>query len=206
MKFKLLFLYLALVCLSAEVFANPIDGFDGFKWGTTKKEIIESRGDEPIIWGDFEVWQAKDGETVSGFPIKLIGYEFKDGCDENNKTRSSPCFLGGGAYLLETTSTDDIATLTGLLRGKYGKDRITHEVEKKRNPGDGFLYANINSTRHIWQQTDKSAIELFYKSYDRDYVENLNEVKKGVFRVGVRYYSSDYMKQTESTKTRKKSF
>ena len=79
-------------------------------------------------------------------------------------------------------------------------------MEKKRHPGDGFLYANINSTRHIWQQTDKSAIELFYKSYDRDYVENLNEVKKGVFRVGVRYYSSDYMKQTESTKTRKKSF
>ena len=206
MKFKLLFLYLALVFLSAEVFANPIDGFDGFKWGTTKNEIMESRGDEPIIWGDFEVWQAKGGETVSGFPIKLIGYEFKDGCDENNETRSSPCFLGGGAYLLETTSTDDIATLTGLLRGKYGKDRITHEVEKKRHPSDGFLYANINSTRHIWQQADKSAIELFYKSYDRDYVENLNEVKKGVFRVGVRYYSSDYMKQTESTKARKKSF
>jgi hypothetical protein len=206
MKVKLLLLYLALVFLSAEVFANPIDGFDGFKWGTTKNKIIESRGDEPIIWGDFEVWQAKGGETVSGFPIKLIGYEFKEGCDENNETRSSPCFLGGGAYLLETTSTDDIVTLTALLRGKYGKDRITHEVEKKSNPSDGFLYANINSTRHIWQQVDKSAIELFYKSYDRDYVENLNEVKKGVFRVGVRYYSSDYMKQTESTKTRKKSF
>jgi hypothetical protein len=87
---------------------------------------------------------------------------------------------------LETTSTDDIDTLTGLLRSKYGKDSLT--------------------TRHIWQQTDESAIELFYKSYDRDFVENLNEVKKGVFRVGVRYYSSDYMKQTESAKTREKSF
>ena len=206
MKLKLFLLCLALVILSAEVFANPIDSFDGFKWGTTKNQIMESRGDEPIIWGDFEVWQAKEGETVSGFPVKLIGYEFKDGCDENNKTRPSPCFLGGGAYLLETTSTDDIATLTGLLRGKYGKDRITHEMEKKRNPNDSFLYANINSTRHIWQQADKSAIELFYKSYDRDFVENLNEVKKGVFRVGVRYYSSDYMKQTESTKTSKKTF
>jgi hypothetical protein len=206
MKVKLFFLYLALVFVSAEVFATPIDGFDGFKWGTTKSEIIEARGDEPIIWGDFEVWQAKDGETVSGFPIKLIGYEFKDGCGEINETRSSPCFLGGGAYLLETTSTDDIATLTGLLRGKYGKDRITQEVVKKSRPSDGFLYANINSTRHIWQRADKSAIELFYKSYDRDYVENLNEVKKGVFRVGVRYYSSDYMKQTESTEPRKKSF
>ena len=206
MKVKLFFLYLALVFVSAEVFATPIDGFDGFKWGATKSEIIVARGDEPIIWGDFEVWQAKDGETVSGFPIKLIGYEFKDGCGEINETRSSPCFLGGGAYLLETTSTDDIATLTGLLRGKYGKDRITQEVVKKSRPSDGFLYANINSTRHIWQRADKSAIELFYKSYDRDYVENLNEVKKGVFRVGVRYYSSDYMKQTESTEPRKKSF
>ena len=206
MKMKLFFLYLALAFLSAEVFANPIDGFDGFKWGTTKSEIIEARGDEPIIWGDFEVWQAKDGETVSGFPIKLIGYEFKDGCGEINETRSTPCFLGGGAYLLETTSTDDIATLTGLLRGKYGKDRITQEVVKKSRPSDGFLYANINSTRHIWQRADKSAIELFYKSYDRDYVENLNEVKKGVFRVGVRYYSSDYMKQTERAKTKGKSF
>ena len=206
MKMKLFFLYLALAFLSAEVFANPIDGFDGFKWGTTKSEIIEARGDEPIIWGDFEVWQAKDGETVSGFPIKLIGYEFKDGCGEINETRSTPCFLGGGAYLLETTSTDDIATLTGLLRGKYGKDRITQEVMKKSRPSDGFLYANINSTRHIWQRADKSAIELFYKSYDRDYVENLNEVKKGVFRVGVRYYSSDYMKQTERAKTKGKSF
>ena len=49
MKVKLLFLYLALVFLSAEVFANPIDGFDGFKWGTTKSEIIQARGDEPII-------------------------------------------------------------------------------------------------------------------------------------------------------------
>ena len=206
MKVKLFFLYLALAFLSAEVFANPIDGFDGFKWGTTKSEIIEARGDEPIIWGDFEVWQAKDGETVSGFPIKLIGYEFKDGCGEINETRSTPCFLGGGAYLLETTSTDDIATLTGLLRGKYGKDRITQEVVKKSRPSDGFLYANINSTRHIWQRADKSAIELFYKSYDKDFVENLNEVKKGVFRLGVRYYSSDYMKQTESTEPRKKSF
>ncbi len=206
MKVKLFFLYLALVFVSAEVFANPIDGFDGFKWGTTKSEIIEARGDEPIIWGDFEVWLAKKGEAVSGFPIKLIGYEFKDGCGEINQTRSTPCFLGGGAYLLETTSTDDIATLTGLLRGIYGKDRITKEVVKKSRPSDGFLYANINSTRHIWQRADKSAIELFYKSYDRDYVENLNEVKKGVFRVGVRYYSSDYMKQTESTEPRKKSF
>ena len=206
MKVKLFFLYLVLTLFSAEVFATPIEGFDGFKWGTTKSEIIEARGEEPIIWGDFEVWQAKDGETVSGFPIKLIGYEFKDGCGEINETRSTPCFLGGGAYLLETTSTDDIATLTGLLRGKYGKDRITQEVVKKSRPSDGFLYANINSTRHIWQRADKSAIELFYKSYDKDFVENLNEVKKGVFRVGVRYYSSDYMKQTESTKPRKKSF
>jgi hypothetical protein len=206
MKVKLFFLYLALVFLHADVFATPIDGFDGFKWGTTKSEIIEARGDEPIIWGDFEVWQAKEGETVSGFPIKLIGYEFKDGCEEKNEMRSSPCFLGGGAYLLETTSSKDIATLTKLLRSKYGKDRITHEVLKKKNPSDGFFYANINSTRHIWLRADKSAIELFYKSYDRDYVEKLNEVKKGVFRIGVRYYSSDYMKQTESTEPRKKSF
>lgn len=206
MKAKLLFLCLALVFLSAEIFANPIDGFDGFKWGTTKNEIVEARGDEPIIWGDFEVWQAKDGETVSGFPIKLIGYEFKDGCDEVNETRSSPCLLGSGAYLLETTSTDDIATLIKLLSEKYGKDRITQQVEKKSRPGDGFLYANINITRHIWQQADNSAIELFYKSYDRDFVENLNEVKKGVFRVGVRYYSPDAMKQTGRSNPRKKSF
>ena len=206
MRLNLLFLYLFTVLSITNVFANPIESFDGFIWGTTKSEIIEARGEDPIIWGDFEVWQAKDGENVSGFPIKLIGYEFKDECGEINETRSSPCFLGGGAYLLETTSTDDIATLTGLLRGKYGKDRITHEVVKKRNPSDGFLYANINSTRHIWERADKSAIELFYKSYDRDYVEKLNEVKKGVYRVGVRYYSSDYMKQTESTKPRKKSF
>ncbi len=206
MKAKLLFLCLALVFLSAEIFANPIDGFDGFKWGTTKNEIVEARGDEPIIWGDFEVWQAKAGETVSGFPIKLIGYEFKDGCDEVNETRSSPCLLGSGAYLLETTSTDDIATLIKLLSEKYGKDRITQQVEKKSRPGDGFLYANINSTRHIWQQADNSAIELFYKSYDRDFVENLNEVKKGVFRVGVRYYSPDAMKQTGRSNPRKKSF
>ena len=206
MKVKLFFLSLALIFLSAEVFENLIDGFDGFKWGTTKSEIIEARGDEPIIWGDFEVWQAKKGEVVSGFSIKLIGYEFKDDCGEINETRSAPCFLGGGAYLLETTSTEDIATLTDLLKGIYGKDRITHDVSKKSNPSDGFLYANINSTRHIWERADKSAIELFYKSYDRDFVENLNEVKKGIFRVGVRYYSADYMKQTESTKPRKKSF
>ena len=206
MRLKLLFLCLTIVFLSTNVFANPIDGFDGFKWGTTKSDIIEARGDEPIIWGDFEVWQAKVGETVSGFPIKLLAYEFKDGCGEINSTQSTPCVLGGGAYLLETTTTDDIATLTGLLRDKYGKDRITQGVEKKSRPSDGFLYANINSTRHIWQRADKSAIELFYKSYDRDYVENLNEVKKGVFRVGVRYYSSDYMKQTDSTEPRKKSF
>jgi hypothetical protein len=80
------------------------------------------------------------------------------------------------------------------------------EVEKKRRPSDGFLYANIHSTRHRWVQSDNSAIEFFYKSYDRDYVENLNEVKKGVFRVGVRYYSPDYMEQTERTEPGKKSF
>jgi len=206
MRLKLLFLYLVIVLSTTSVFANPIESFDGFKWGTTKSEIIEARGDESIIWGDFEVWQAKVGETVSGFPIKLVGYEFKDGCGEINETQSSPCLLGGGAYLLETTSKEDIASLTGLLRGKYGKDKITQGMEKKTRPSDGFLYANINSTRLRWQRADKSAIELFYESYDRDYVENLNEVKKGVFRVGVRYYSSDTMKQTERTKIKGKSF
>jgi hypothetical protein len=59
MKVKLFFLYLALAFLSAEVFANGIDGFDGFKWGTTKSEIMQARGDEPIIWGDFEAMSSR---------------------------------------------------------------------------------------------------------------------------------------------------
>ena len=53
MRLKLLFLYLVIVLSTTSVFANPIESFDGFKWGTTKSEIIEARGDESIIWGDF---------------------------------------------------------------------------------------------------------------------------------------------------------
>lgn len=206
MKLKLLLLTLALASLSANVFANPIEGFDGFKWGTTKSEIIQTRGDEPVVWGDFEVWQAKKGEAVSGFLIKLIGYEFKDGCDDIIKIPAQPCLLWGGAYVLETTASQDIETLASLLRSKYGEDRIKHEVEEKRNPETGLLYANINTTRHIWQQPDKSAVELSYKSYDRDYVEKLNQVKKGIFRVVVRYFNPEYAQKSGTTKTRKKSF
>jgi hypothetical protein len=206
MKMKLFLLCLALTFLSEKGFANSIDGFDGFKWAATKNEIIEDRGEESIIWGSFEVWQAGKGESVSGFPIKLVGYEFKNGCGAINEARTGPCVLDGGAYILETISTEDITNLIKLLRGKYGKDKRTQDVEEKRQPTDGFLYANIISTRHSWEQSDKSAIELFYKSYDRDHVENLNEVKKGVFRVGVRYYSPGYVKQTVTKDPGDKSF
>ncbi len=206
MRLKLSLLSLAIIFLSTNIFAEPITGFDGFQWGTTKSDIIHARGDEPIIWGDYEVWQAKDDEAVGGFQIKLIGYEFEDGCNELEEKLSEPCLLWGGAYLLETTSAADIEILIRLLSTKYGDDRMTQEVEQKKDLRTGFLYTNINITRHIWEQSDKSAIELFYKSYDRDYVEKLNEVKKGIFRIGVRYYSPDYMRQTENKVTRKKSF
>lgn len=206
MKLKLLLLTLALASLSAHVFANPIEGFDGFKWGTPKSEIKQTKGDEPVIWGNFEVWQAKKGEDVSGFLIKLIGYEFNDGCDDITNNPAQPCLLWGGAYVLETTAIQDIEALTRLLRSKYGEDIIKNEVEEKRNPNTGLFYAHINTTRHIWEQSDKSAVELSYKSYDRDYIENLNQVKKGVFRVVVRYSNPEYAQKRESTETGKRSF
>lgn len=206
MRLKLTFLSLAFVFLSTNISAAPIDGFDGFKWGTTKSDILRVRADEPIIWGDFEVWEAKDGETVSGFQIKLIGYEFTSGCEDLLDKPLGTCLLWGGTYLLETTSADDIEPLAELLRDKYGDDRTTHEVVQKKDPATGFLYTNINTTRHIWEQPDKSSIELFYKSYDRDFVEKLNEVKKGIFRIGVSYYSPEYTKQAEKKPSLKKSF
>ena len=206
MNMKWLWLYLALMILPAVAPAGSIDGFDEFAWGTIKNEIVEFRGEGHITWGNFEVWQAKAGESVSGFPIKLLGYEFNDGCSAVQSSKAIPCLLKGGAYILETTSTDDIAALIDLLGHKYGQDKVSYGQEEKRRSGDGFLYAKINSTRHNWKQTDESAIELFYKSYDRDFVENLNQVKKGIFRVGVRYYSPGHAKQSQKGDDRDKTF
>jgi hypothetical protein len=206
MRLKLFLLCVPFIFFSVNVFAGGIDGFDGFKWGSSRNDIIKVRGEEPVNWGEIEVWKAEDDETVSDFRIKLIGYEFEDGCDETKEERSGPCSLWGGIYILETTSADDIGTLSELLGTKYGEHKKTSGVQKKRNPDTDELLSNITTTHYIWEQADKSSIELFYKSYDKDHMEKLKQIKKGIFRIGVRYYSSAYAQEKERTEPKKKSF
>ena len=199
MKLKLFSLGMFFVLSSTNVFADTINGFDGFNWGVKKNDIIQVRGEESFLWGETVVWKAKEGEKVSNFDIRLIGYDFKKGCNPVQDSISEPCLLWGGTYVLETTSSVDIGTLTDLLKRKYGEYRSTSETSKKTSAETNELLANVNVATHVWEQADKSSIELFYKSYDRDHPEN---VKKGIFIIGVRYYSSDYTKEIESEKTK----
>lgn len=189
MKFSFTALALSLTFWSSCIFAETIDGFDGYQWGTSREEIVQDKREEGVIWGDFLVWEAEKGGTVNNFTIALIGYEFNGGCNEIKLENSDPCSLWGGAYILETTSTSDIKIVYELLNNKYGTDKKIEGIEEKRHPSTGRLLSRINISRHIWQQKDSSAIELFYKSHDRDHFEGLNQVKKGIFRVGIRYYS-----------------
>ena len=189
MKLPFTVFALSLIFWSSCIFAETINGFDGYKWGTSREEIVQDKREEGVIWGDFLVWEAEKGGMVNNFSITLIGYEFNGGCNGITLEESGPCSLWGGAYILETTSTSDIKIVFELLSNKYGTDRKIEEVEEKRHPSTGRLLSRINVSRHIWQQKDHSAIELFYKSHDRDHIEGLNQVKKGIYRVGIRYYS-----------------
>ena len=197
MKLSFAALSLFLVFWPSCIFAELINGFDGYKWGTSREEIVSHKGEEGVIWGDFLVWEAENGGTVNNFTIALIGYQFHGGCNEIKPAKSDPCSLWGGAYILETTSESDIKIVYELLNNKYGTDRKIEKIEEKRHPSTGRLLSRINISRHIWQQKDRSAIELFYKSHDRDHIEGLNQVKKGIYRVGIRYYSPANMESRD---------
>ena len=199
MRLKLLSICIFFVLSSTNVFADAINGFDGFNWGVKKNDIIQVRGEESFLWGETVVWKAREGEKVSNFNIRMIGYDFKKGCNPVQDSISEPCLLWGGTYILETTSSVDIGTLTDLLRKKYGEYKSTSETSKKTSAETNELLSNVKAITHIWEQTDKSSIEMFYKSYDRNHPEN---VKKGIFIIGVRYYSSDYSKEIESEKNK----
>lgn len=206
MKLKLCFFAFFLLFSTATVLAAPINGFDGFNWGADKDDIIQVRGEDFVNWGEFTVWGAKDGETVSRFSVKLVGYVFKPGCREGKEITSDPCYLWGGAYLLTTTSPEDIETLAQLLSNKYGESRASSDVVSKKNAKTGELLARVTTARYTWQQEDQSAVELFYKSHDRDYAEDNEDFKQGIFRIGVSYYSSDYMKNKAMERKQEKSF
>lgn len=197
---------LFLCLLASNICAETIDGFDGFKWGTHKNMITPHRGDSGIFWGDFLVWSAKKGEQVSNYAISLVGYEFKGDCSNIEIDDAETCTLWGGAYILETSQLSDIEDIYNLLSKKYGKSKNTSEIQEKRLPSTNRLIAKIHVNRQIWEQKDQSAIELFYKSYDRDHMEGLDQIKKGVFRVGIRYYSPANIKSQKIKDADKKTF
>ena len=197
---------LFLCLLASNICAETIDGFDGFKWGTHKNTIKPHRGDDGIFWGDFLVWSAKKGEKVSNYVISLVGYEFKGGCSKIKIDAAKTCALWGGFYILETSKLSDIEDIYNLLSKKYGKSKNTSEIQEKRVPRTNRLLTKIHINRQIWKQKDQSAIELFYQSYDRDHMEGLDQVKKGVFRVGIRYYSPANTKSQKTKGVDKKTF
>lgn len=206
MTLKLFVFSFFLFFSATTAFAVPVEGFDGFNWGADRKDVVQIRGEDSVNWGDIVIWGAKEDETVSRFSIKLVGYEFKESCSEANEQPSQSCDLWGGTYLLTTTSQTDIDTLTQLLSKKYGEYKVSNAVELKKSPESGELLSKIGVSRHTWRQEDASAVVLFYKSYDRDHFDENKEVSKGLFRIGVSYYSSDYMKDKDMKRRQEKSF
>lgn len=192
MKRKLLLMGMLLILSSPCVFADTINGFDGFTWGSRRDDITRVRGEKSILWGDSEIWNAREGEKASGFSIRLVGYDFENGCTPLKEKTTKPCLLWGGFYVLETTSIADVDKLINLLNNKYGAYKSAHETLKKRSQRTNELLSNIEITTHIWEQVDKSSVELIYKSYDRDHIDEKESFEKGIFILGVKYYSSDY--------------
>jgi hypothetical protein len=206
MRLKLFILCFFFVFFTGTSFADTINGFDGFKWGSSREDITRVRGEGSIVWGDFIVWDAKDDEKVSDFRIGLIGYEFEGECSKIEEGVSEPCSLWGGAYILKSTSMYDINTLSDLLSKKYGEYKRTDTVQERRGSLTDIFLSKIIISRYLWELADKSAVELFYKSYDRDHIYKLNQVKKGVFRIGIRYYSPDSTQKKDSTRIKGKTF
>src|SRR5699024_2971651 len=75
-----------------------IAGFGGHKWGATKAEILQDRG-EPVLemnrpGAAFATFDARRDETLAGYPLDSATYWFKDACSEP----TTLCYLWGGVY------------------------------------------------------------------------------------------------------------
>lgn len=206
MKFKVYIFCAFLIFFSSSVSADGINAFDGFKWGSSRNDIVQVRGDMTSNWGTSATWDAKDGEMIGGFNIKEVTYMFKEGCSELKETISEPCFLWGGRYSLKSTSLSDFDTITKLLREKYGEFKQSKKTWKNEERGTGKLLANRTSVLRAWQLSDKSAVKLEYISNDRTYNPNSRVGNKGIFGMFVAYYSSEFMENQKRKEAKKKSF
>ena len=141
-----------LMSAAVGVYADVIDGFDGFKWGALREEVLQRRGQSPLWDLSFSLLYTAKGETSGGFAIETVEYTFHGPCD------ASPTCLTGGNYGLAANSKADCEALTAKLTQKYGKYRAlkrTGVVDGKTVPL--FKPETIN---RAWQQSDKSSIEI----------------------------------------------
>jgi len=182
----------AVLIVAGTACTKVIDGFDGFKWGASRTEIVEVRGAPNNVYDTIAVWSAPAGESIGDHGIKTVFYYFREGCSELKESISQPCKLSAGSYVLATTSEADFEALTRTLGDKYGSYAESSETDDRKDYRTEELLAKITTTRRKWKAPDKSSVEVTKRSYDRDFSDSLlrQNYHQGIFAIGVTYTSA----------------
>lgn len=153
----------AVSCYPASEPTEQVDGFQGFKWGTLKTEIIAALKGEPG-WSDRDNGKSLDNtsaekmkstKSIPGYEVAWVSYVFSGACSElEDDTVSEPCSLTSGMERLATRDESAFERLTKILTDKNGSFDETKEVDRGSSPLNG------PELTRVWRLPSGSEIRL----------------------------------------------
>lgn len=182
---------LILVLFMSSTVASELTGFDGFDWGSSRGDVIQVKGSQTHNFGTIAIWSVAGSESVGGYAIESVSFEFKEGCSELKETISEPCYMWAGSYGLMSPTRSLFDELTPKIAGRYGSytEEIT-TVPQEDYSTKQFL-GNDVATQRIFDLDDGSRITIIERERDRAWSEWGKQREKGVFAVNILYQSSE---------------
>ena len=189
--------------LTSPVFASGLSGFDGLDWGSSRNDIIEVKGNPTYNWGTSAVWTVAGSETVGGYAIDNVYFQFKEGCSELKETISEPCFMWGGSYVFVDGSLSMFEELTPKIASRYGQYYEEKETDPQEDYSTKQFLGNHVTTTRIFDLDDGSRVSIYVKERDRTWSQYGDAKSKGVFALGLSYESSELVESKNKAKANK---
>lgn len=158
---KLLML-VSLACFSESVLSEPVKGFDGFPWGSSRNQIIEVRGiPDYISEGDGSMTYSNPTTTVAGLQLASVNFDFSAGCSGLRESITSPCRLSDGMYNFENKSLEAFNQITQLVGERYGDYTEAASTREELSDYTNNIVASINEyTERTFSQDDGSSVTV----------------------------------------------
>ena len=198
-----------LLILTSSVYASELNGFDGFDWGSSRDSIIQVKGNPTHNWGDLALWFVDGSETVGGYPIHIVRFNFKEGCSKLKEAISEPCFMWGGEYSLLDPNSRMFEELTPKIVSRYGQYTEEVKTSPQEDYRTGKFLGNHVTLSRIFNLGDGSRVTLSVAERDRTWTVSTSDqpLYKGVIQVAIAYHSSEYLASSrKATANKSKDF